>query len=229
MTSFDDTTVMPGLTYCEDYNAAGTSGPVADDLRVPYDTLTPGLVKVPAALPWYSSTQTISFRGRVVYTSYASKEGWSLFISDGTNVRKLLTGSNGPLENVVYKGWLYFSYGSGLWKTDGSAVNTTRVPFIGASPQDMTVVGDKLFFRASEELVCTNGTAEGTVYFDLRNDSTGLSSIPDGLTAVGNTPLFFFANDGIHGNELWKSDGTIAGTMMVKGHHSGPREFGRAG
>jgi len=32
---------------------------------------------------------------------------------------------------------------------------------------------------------------------------------------VSNT-LFFNADDGIHGRELWKSDGTAAGTVMVK-------------
>ena len=35
------------------------------------------------------------------------------------------------------------------------------------------------------------------------------------LTAVGNT-LYFIANDGTNGDELWKSDGTASGTVMVK-------------
>ena len=37
------------------------------------------------------------------------------------------------------------------------------------------------------------------------------------LTAVGNT-LYFQAYDGTNGYELWKSDGTASGTVMVKEH-----------
>ena len=40
-------------------------------------------------------------------------------------------------------------------------------------------------------------------------------SVPSYLTAVGGT-LFFEANDGVHGQELWKSDGTEAGTVIVR-------------
>ena len=35
------------------------------------------------------------------------------------------------------------------------------------------------------------------------------------LTAVGNT-LFFVAHDGRHGSELWKTDGTTDGSVLVK-------------
>ena len=46
------------------------------------------------------------------------------------------------------------------------------------------------------------------------------SSSPGPFTAVGNT-LYFQATDGTNGTELWKSDGTASGTVMVKDINSG--------
>ncbi|MFN6249748.1 ELWxxDGT repeat protein, partial [Microcystis sp.] len=48
---------------------------------------------------------------------------------------------------------------------------------------------------------------------DINPGSVG--SYPGFLTAVGNT-LFFQAYDGENGRGLWKSDGTAAGTVLVK-------------
>ena len=45
-------------------------------------------------------------------------------------------------------------------------------------------------------------------------------SYPSYLTVVGNT-LYFQANDGNNGEELWKSDGTSSGTVLVKDIWSG--------
>ena len=42
----------------------------------------------------------------------------------------------------------------------------------------------------------------------------------NGFTDVAGT-LFFWANDGTHGEELWKSDGTLAGTVLVDDIRSG--------
>src|SRR4051812_19215348 len=52
---------------------------------------------------------------------------------------------------------------------------------------------------------------------------------PAELVAIGST-TYFTADDGVHGVELWKSDGTAAGTVLVKDVYFGsgnsePGEF----
>jgi ELWxxDGT repeat protein len=44
---------------------------------------------------------------------------------------------------------------------------------------------------------------------------------PCGQISLG-TRLFFQANDGVDGAELWKTDGTGSGTKQVKDINSGP-------
>src|SRR5438105_2584506 len=46
-------------------------------------------------------------------------------------------------------------------------------------------------------------------------NAVGNSSTPLNLVQVGST-AFFTADDGVNGRELWKSDGTPAGTSLVK-------------
>ena len=53
---------------------------------------------------------------------------------------------------------------------------------------------------------------------DIYSGATGSS--PSGLTAVSGT-LFFVADEGTHGKELWKSDGTSDGTTLVKDIYTG--------
>src|SRR5262245_48576637 len=99
---------------------------------------------------------------------------------------------------------------------------------VGSVPTSLTVVGDRVFFAAStpetgNELWMTDGTPEGTVVFDLIPGPAG--SFPMNLVNVGGT-LFFTARDltdGVtHGRELWKSDGTPGGTVLVKDIAPGP-------
>jgi ELWxxDGT repeat protein len=146
---------------------------------------------------------------------------------------KVINSSNpGNLVNV--NGTLYFgandgTHGTELWKSDGTSNGTVLVADIqpgsgSSSPADLTAMSGTLFFRANDgshgwELWKSDGTATGTVLVkDINPGSSSPNysgSLPSDLTGAGGT-LFFEANDGIHGRELWESDGTAAGTVLVK-------------
>ena len=125
-------------------------------------------------------------------------------------------------------------HGYELWKSDGTEAGTVLVkdirPGVGLNlyaPRDLTAVNGTLFFEASDvthgwELWKSDGTAAGTVMVkDIYSGTAGsvgtddVNNRHDSLINVNGT-LFFAADDGSHGDELWKTDGTATGTVMVK-------------
>ena len=149
----------------------------------------------------------------------------------------LRLGSNPPFSYLTdVDGTLFFVARDGfrgweLWKSDGTKAGTVLVKDItlrgGSAPYLLTDVGGTLFFEANDgvhgsELWKSDGTETGTVMVkDIRRGSR--SGFPLWLSqsrfvfmgGAGGT-LFFSVADGSHGLELWKSDGTEPGTVMVK-------------
>jgi len=73
--------------------------------------------------------------------------------------------------------------------------------------------------------VAADALASGTLSQCVESDNTGLQAVlqytdGDRFTAVGEN-IFFRASDGTSGSELWISDGTNSGTMMVKDIYDG--------
>jgi len=135
-------------------------------------------------------------------------------------------------EPVVIDDFIYFRKydslsGYELWKYDG--VNASIVADMVAGtgdfyPAHITVFNKKLYFMANHpaygfELWTSDGTQAGTYLLkDIRQGNNGSDSA---FTSVFkfieyNKQFYFVANDGIHGFELWHSDGTPEGTTLLK-------------
>lgn len=122
--------------------------------------------------------------------------------------------------------------GRELWKSDGTIVGTTVVKDIvlgsGSAIYDkayLTVIGGTVYFVADDgingrELWKTNGTPTSTkLVKNINNKNSGFGTANDGSDPTDlinvNGKLYFVANDGTNGRELWVSNGTAAGTVRV--------------
>ena len=135
------------------------------------------------------------------------------------------------LDNV-----LYFTANDGvngpeLWRTNGTQNGTFMVKNIfdfedtGSFPQDITRVGDQLFFAAFSlnggyELYKSDGTRRGTVLVKNLETSEIFPGFPRSSLPLGfieyNGKVVFRAYNVETGYELWISDGSANGTMLLK-------------
>jgi ELWxxDGT repeat protein len=178
--------------------------------------------------------------GTLFFSANDGTHGFELWKSDGTApgtvlVKDIRPGSNDGLSGIAYltnvNGTLFFRANDGtngdkLWKSNGTTAGTVIVPG-NSTPSMFTEVGGIAFFRANDgtqgyELWKSDGTTAGTVLLKDINPGAGTSLpsvstfAPSAFAVNVNGTLFFAANDGTTGYELWKSDGTTAGTVLVK-------------
>src|SRR5262245_61135040 len=175
----------------------------------------------------------------VYYLGQEPAHGAELWRSDGTAAGTQLvkdifpgSGTSIPTWGTVVGSTLYFAArepatGVELWRSDGTAAGTVLVKDIrvgtgSGQPSDLVVVGSQIFFRACTaangcELWKSDGTTAGTVMVkDIRpGTANGLTGLFRRLVVLDGRVLFQ-ANDGVNGAELWVSDGTAAGTVMLK-------------
>jgi ELWxxDGT repeat protein len=143
--------------------------------------------------------------------------------SDESTVEHTIVSS----RNLVALGDAFYFPADELWKSDGTdegtVVITINSTWDSSHPSDLTVVGNAVYFAATDGingyqlwLADSSGVVPTAVSVSTDSSSITYDLVSrQELTAVGDT-LFFAANDGIHGYELWKSDGTDEGTAIVK-------------
>lgn len=121
-------------------------------------------------------------------------------------------------------GTLYMNVGNDeVWAYDSGDGTVSQVTNFGGSAAPNNLIrylGDLMFTAsagAGSELYWTDGVTVTEI--DLR---PGLSSSTPTQLRVHDGKLYFTADDGLHGREMWVSDGTAAGTEMVVDFEPGP-------
>lgn len=174
-----------------------------------------------------------------LFEGFDLARGAELWKSDGTPAGTAIvadlapgSGSSGSSWVTVAGGTAFFRAtvnnpgpGTELWKTDGTAAGTVLVKDINpgsaySSPAYLTPWGSRIAFTANDgthgtEMWISDGTEAGTTLLkDLSpgSASTALTS-PAEIVPLGNT-LYFTATPAGGSLQLWKSDGSDAGTAV---------------
>ena len=184
------------------------------------------------------------------FTATESLYGTELWMTDGTTantalVKDIVSGvsssSAGQLVNAA--GTLVFRANDGVnglefWKSDGTSSGTVMVKDVAPGTRNsaaasLTNLNNSLFFTADDgtngtELWSSDGTSAGTAIFrDFYPGSTTIGGVstpnsgnPSNLIAFNNE-IYFRATTSTNGTEVWKSDGTLANTAILKEIRSG--------
>ncbi|WP_172992252.1 ELWxxDGT repeat protein [Lacipirellula parvula] len=194
-----------------------------------------GLINANGTLRFFGSTGTTAARPRGLWSSDGTIPGTTSFVEIG-----------GRLDHYsvlgVAGGFTFFKSTGGnandweLWRTDGTAAGTLRVKDIrpgvesslGNGFSNAVEMNGFLYFHANDgaggfELWRSDGTEAGTTMVaDVASGApAGFISGYGTLANVGGT-LYFVGNDGVNGYALWKTDGTSAGTSLVRGFATWP-------
>lgn len=182
----------------------------------------------------------ITFKNHTYFTGKNAQNGTELFKTDGSIENTKLfkdmnyNSSSSPSKLIDVNGTVFFrgtneiSYGNQLLKSDGTKEGTTLVKRIGSNSNiddlsEMVIINNKLLFSAHNnvdgyEPWISDGTEEGTFMIkNIRPNGSSLRNYNDKQPFYSvNNIAYFFANDGQHGFEPWRSDGTEEGTFMLK-------------
>jgi ELWxxDGT repeat protein len=166
--------------------------------------------------------------GTLFFTALRDDGVYGIWKSDGTDAGTVFIAAIDyeMEERTVFKGELFFRASGRFWRSDGTEAGTYLIKDI--SPYCLTGLGDYLYFAAiysgagSEELWKSDGTEAGTsLVKDIVPGNLGSMPYPNEwceLEAVGDQLFFvagYYSNDS-HGGEVWKTDGTESGTVLVK-------------
>ena len=187
-----------------------------------------------AATPGSMASQFVDLFGVTLFTADDGLAGTELWKTDGTNAGTVLVrdinpgpSPSRPRDLTRVGARLFFTaagstarFSTRIWETDGTGAGTRVVEpnlaMTSSSTSDpqFTAAGGLLFFQKDEEVWVSDGTAAGTHIVRQITPASPAYVPPMELTGVGSL-LYFSHDDGVRGRELWRSDGTTAGTVPL--------------
>jgi ELWxxDGT repeat protein len=178
---------------------------------------------------------------RVFFNAFVPGRGNELWVSDGTaagtqqvpasmnsDVSVTLLGTVGT--DVLFSGWPDGGGHPQLWKTDGTAAGTQVVRADVRFAYPLATFGGAVYFVGDNathglELWRSDGTAAGT--YMVKDINPSGSGFPLDAVEYGGYLYFTAADDTIIDDpntfrEVWRTDGTEAGTVRVADVRPGP-------
>ena len=179
----------------------------------------------------------------VYFSAYEDNTGRELYHSSGDafstilvkDIRPGVNNSSSPTHMTKFGNYLAFSaddgqHGRELWISDKTEDGTYMLKNINTNgssdPHQLHVLDGVLYFIAEteehgRELWKSDGTASGTMMVkDINPGSNSSYSFVEGWTTgdlfiIHQGEMYFGCDDGVHGVEICRSDGTAEGTKLA--------------
>jgi ELWxxDGT repeat protein len=217
------------------YQTDGTKAGTKIAIRLPNNNaFVPNLIECP-----------IVYADKLFFTGNTNAKGSSLYKYDTITKTPVLVKSNlkiYTLGNAIYNNKLYF-VGAGdsaslftapePWISDGTDTGTYQVKRLspplhlsGSNVRNFYVMKGKLFFTSipsslfvpgvNTVLYSIDSLIGDTTIIKVKDISKGQSLGIERHFYKTDSAFYFPGSDSLHGEEPWVSDGTVAGTKMVK-------------
>lgn len=206
-----------------------------------------GTIQLSPDIKFVEAMGSLSFLdGKLIFAGSTTATGTEVYITDGTPggtilVKDINPGVTGSAANYLttLNGYIYFSaetpaVGNELWRTNGTPGGTTLVKDINTGAAGSSIVAGDLATLSGILYFTAETAAEGLELWRTDGSTVGTTLVKDIVTGVAgsnypgkyellatSTYLLFMARTPASGVELWRSDGTNGGTVLLKDINAG--------
>ena len=183
----------------------------------------------------------VDIGGTLLFTTLDANRDREFWTSDGTSANTtLLTNINTATQSAEVQ--QLTESGTNLFFVANDGINGEAVWVADTVTETVTLAADTTPSISSETITGLTSLGTGAVFYNNAAGSAGAIYFSDGTSTIeliaGLAPIpfnldgdtfvesggsvFFVADDGTTGEELWRTDGTVAGTVIVSDLLFGP-------